>query len=137
MVIYNPQTGERYEEPNIYSIKLLEFDTKRLSRKDAEEFWRLMRACKWRNDNELFWLEGFDPVTGKIEPRGVTIESLNLPDRIGLLFEMISNLFPGIGAYAEMEYGGANYSMAVGDRGGNRTIKLSKGKVTFGGSSYS
>lgn len=133
MVLYNPKTGERIEEPNDYYNISVQFYTRGMKRKDANEFWNFMLSWEWSHDNELFWLQGFDPVTGKAEPKGISVRSWGLDERIKVLFEVFSRLFPGLEACANLRYGESQmlWDRGIDNHGGYLTVTLSNGKAAI------
>ena len=72
-----------------------------------------------------------NPDNGRIVPSREIITSANLPDRIHLLSDVLSKLFLGLIAVAQLNYGPSQvlWDMSIDNHGGYLTIILSKGKV--------
>ena len=131
MVCINPTTGQKIVEPDDYYDISVQFYTRSMKRNDAIKFWNFMKSWEWGHDKELFWLQGFDPVTGSVKPVGITIRSYGLGDRIKALFEVLSSLFPGLNASADLKYSASDtlWKMGISNYGGYLRVILSNGKV--------
>ena len=127
-----PQIDTRIEESISYNISFCQFVVRHLSQKKTDIFWKTMTDWDWSHDNELFWLNSFDKNTGNVPPPPTLIYSRKLPNRIYLLFEVLSKLFPKLEASVEIEYGPSEmmWNMGISNYGGYLTITLMKGKVT-------
>ena len=93
------------EEQIAHYVNALIFDTSRLKRKKAEAFWSLMKKWDWSKDRELFWLSIFNPDDEKVDLPKEAVFSSDIKDRFHLLFELLSKLFPGLTAVAQLKYG--------------------------------
>ena len=116
----------------LYEILNLQFDTSRLERETADEFWSMMQTWDWSKDLELFWLATLNTDEHKIIPPAGGILSDNLPVRLHLLFGVLSRLFPGLNASVYLRYGASEklWERGFQNYGGYLTITLSEGKVT-------
>lgn len=131
MEVNNFSKGLENKEQLNYIVIDIMFDTSHLRRKKINEFWNLMKTWDWTKDRELFWLAKLIPNDGESKPLSERIPSSNLLDRIYLLFEVLSKLFPKLNAVVHLEYGPSEtlWNMGIANYGGYLTIALSNGKV--------
>lgn len=115
-----------------YEVLNLQFDTSRLERETADEFWSMMQTWDWSKDLELFWLVTLNTDEHTIIPPKGGIPSFNLPVRLHLLFKMLSRLYPGLNAFVYLRYGASErlWERGFQNYGGYLTITLSERKVT-------
>ena len=102
-----------------------------MKRADAINFWEFMTSWNWSHDDELFWLQSFDPVTGSVRTDRVSVFSFDLGNRIKLLFELFSKLFPGLDAQVQVTYGASDElrKRGIANYGGQLTVSLSNAIV--------